>query len=191
MNSPLTENRASRIPTTLDPEMRGESDQSSRHRYLAKLLDTLEVGVLVADDAAVYVYVNRAACELFDRPPSDMMGHHLSEFIDPARGVEVGEQWEAFLSHGVQTGTFSIRLPDGSPRMFQFKARANFVPGLHCSFITPIFDRWKANANDLTICAWTKRIRVGQQWLSIEDYLFEVHGLRASHGICPEAVLAF
>jgi hypothetical protein len=42
----------------------------------------------------------------------------------------------------------------------------------------------------LTICAWTKRIKVADEWLSVEDYLLKVHGLTVTHGICPDAVQA-
>jgi hypothetical protein len=40
----------------------------------------------------------------------------------------------------------------------------------------------------ITMCAWTRRIRIGEQWLSVEEYLNQVHGLAVTHGICPEAV---
>ncbi|MDQ1474590.1 MAG: hypothetical protein QOJ99_6070 [Bryobacterales bacterium] len=39
----------------------------------------------------------------------------------------------------------------------------------------------------LTMCAWTKRIKVADRWLSVEEYLLQVHGLRVTHGICPDA----
>ena len=41
----------------------------------------------------------------------------------------------------------------------------------------------------LIVCAWTKRIKVGDRWLSLEQYLLEVHCITVSHGICPEAAL--
>ena len=81
--------------------------------YLRELFERLDVGVLVADDAAFYIDVNRAACRLFGRSPSDIIGHHLSEFIENARAAEVNVQWRAFLRDGVQDGVFTIQLPDG------------------------------------------------------------------------------
>jgi PAS domain-containing protein len=153
----------------------------------------LDLGVLIADDAAVYVDVNKAACELFGRRPSEIVGHHLSEFIEGARVHEVDVQWKAFLRDGSQAGVFSIQLPNGSSRAFNFQARANFVEGLHCSFVTasPDLQQVPDAQSRVTMCAWTRRVRVGDKWLDIEHYLKLVHGLDVSHGISPDAFAAF
>ncbi len=39
----------------------------------------------------------------------------------------------------------------------------------------------------LTICMWTKQIRIGGEWMSIERYLTEQCGIRLTHGISKEA----
>ncbi len=39
----------------------------------------------------------------------------------------------------------------------------------------------------LTICMWTKQVRVGGEWIPIERYLSEYCGLRLTHGISKEA----
>jgi hypothetical protein len=39
----------------------------------------------------------------------------------------------------------------------------------------------------LTICMWTKQIRIEGEWISIERYLTEYCGIRLSHGISKEA----
>lgn len=39
----------------------------------------------------------------------------------------------------------------------------------------------------LTICAWTKKIKVGEKWLSMEEYLSTQLGLHLTHGISEEA----
>lgn len=38
----------------------------------------------------------------------------------------------------------------------------------------------------LTVCAWTKQIRVGGEWLSFEDFIEAKLGLRISHGMHPD-----
>jgi PAS domain S-box-containing protein len=53
-----------------------------------RLFENLEVGILIATDQAVYVDVNHAACRLFNRSRSEMIGRHLSEFIEGARVAE-------------------------------------------------------------------------------------------------------
>jgi len=39
----------------------------------------------------------------------------------------------------------------------------------------------------LTVCAWTKRIRTGEEWQTIEDFLTTRLHLKVTHGISDEA----
>jgi hypothetical protein len=38
------------------------------------------------------------------------------------------------------------------------------------------------------ICAWTKRIRINGQWLTLEEFLKNHFKVSVSHGISPEAI---
>jgi CHASE3 domain sensor protein len=42
----------------------------------------------------------------------------------------------------------------------------------------------------VTICAWTKQVRLNGEWISIEEYLHRVHHIRISHGISPKRAKA-
>ncbi len=39
----------------------------------------------------------------------------------------------------------------------------------------------------LTVCAWTRQIRVGGEWLSFENFIEARLGFQISHGIHPDA----
>lgn len=39
----------------------------------------------------------------------------------------------------------------------------------------------------LTICAWTGKVKSGNDWISIEKFLNQILGVQISHGISPEA----
>ncbi len=82
---------------------------------------------------------------------------------------------------------------DGTTRHVQFHARAHFVPGLHCSFLSAVgaAPLTAKAADTLTVCAWSKRVLFEGQWLTLEEYLLLAHGLRVSHGISPEASRQF
>lgn len=43
----------------------------------------------------------------------------------------------------------------------------------------------------LTVCAWTKQIRVGGEWLSFESFIETKLGLQVTHGIHPDAVTQY
>lgn len=157
---------------------------------LRTMLDVFPTAVLVADDEANYLAANRAACELLGRTSEQVIGLHLSEIVAPGRRLEVDAQWRAFLRDGSQSGIFTLQLPDGTNRVIHFDARANFIPGLHCSFMVAESHRMAqaTPGGDLPLmCAWTKQMRVNGAWISIEDYLEKHHQVIVSHGISPTA----
>lgn len=164
----------------------------SRELFQA-LFEASSVGMLVADDDATYVEANRVACALFGRQRDTLVGAHLSDLVEGARRAEVNVQWQAFLRDGVQAGLFPILLPDGSRRMVAFQAMAHIVPGRHVSFLEPApvpipSDDGQPPPPVLVMCAWTKRVQQGTDWIPLEDYLARVHGVLVSHGISPQAV---
>jgi len=158
--------------------------------YLRELFESLPIAVLLADDDANYVDVNGAACELLQRERSELIGRSVSSVLAPGRAADVDIQWKAFLRDGEQSGEVELLLPDGSIQMAHFHARANFAPGLHCSFMNRAAvsaRRESADGSLLTMCAWTKQVRVGDEWMSIEHYLADHHAMRISHGVAPDA----
>jgi len=157
--------------------------------YLKMLFEHSPTGVMIADDHARYVDVNRAACELLGRARDAIVGEHLSTIVAPGRQAEVDLQWQAFLRDGSQHGIFEVLRMDGTTRHVQFHARAHFVPGLHCSFLSAVgvAPLTGKAADTLTVCAWSKRVLFEGQWLTLEEYLLLAHGLLVSHGISPEA----
>lgn len=42
----------------------------------------------------------------------------------------------------------------------------------------------------VTVCAWTKQVRDGEQWMSLESYLVRRFGLKITHGISDQAAAA-
>lgn len=158
--------------------------------YLRALFENLPIAVLLADDQARYVDANAAACELLERTRANLIGARVSDVIAAGREAEVSVQWKAFLRDGRQSGVFEFVLPSGASRRAHFHAVANFAPGLHCSFMSPVLDSTAANPERdalLTMCAWTKQVQVGEKWMSIERYLSENHSLQISHGVAPDA----
>ncbi|KAI9003321.1 hypothetical protein DFJ74DRAFT_694455 [Hyaloraphidium curvatum] len=150
------------------------------------LIDHLDVAVLVADDSANYLEANEAACRLFRRGRDGIVGHHLSEFVVDGTLESVNAQWRVFLRDGVQSGVFPLKLAPGIEVLASFNARANVLPGLHCSFLNAV-ERPPSGPDVLTLCAWTHRVSWKGGWVSLEQYLREAHGVSVSHGMCPEA----
>ena len=157
--------------------------------YLRMLFEHYPTGVVIADDNACYVDANGAACELLGHTCDALVGQHLSTIVAPGRHAEVDVQWQSFLRDGSQHGIFEVLRKDGTMREVQFHARANFAPGLHCSFLSEVGARpVPGNADaSLTVCAWSKRVLFEGQWLTLEEYLLLAHGLLVRHAMSPEA----
>jgi hypothetical protein len=83
-----------------------------------------------------------------------------------------------------------IVLNDGETLSIHYDARANIAPGIHCVLFSPEEppDPRGEPEEMLVMCAWTKRVKSGERWLPVEEFLMERLGVRISHGICPAAM---
>lgn len=158
--------------------------------YLSALFDLLPTGVMIADDAGNYVRVNPAAYEALGWPRGSLIGKDVGTLVPRTQRHVVESQWKAFLRDGRQSGVFTMQTAGGEPRDVYFDAIAHFAPGLHISFVTrkPRPTTPRKDDDILTMCAWSKRILHQGRWLTIEEYLRDVHGLTVSHGLAPDAL---
>jgi hypothetical protein len=88
---------------------------------------------------------------------------------------------------------FPLKVAAGDVRLARFSARANVVPGLHCSFLNdePVQSASGAAEPMLIVCAWTQRVFWRDRWVSLPQYLLEAHGVAVTHGMCPAAFALF
>jgi GAF domain-containing protein len=42
--------------------------------------------------------------------------------------------------------------------------------------------------NLITVCAWTKKIRIGGRWITFDEFIRDELGLQITHGMTPEAL---
>jgi PAS domain S-box-containing protein len=96
--------------------------------------------MLIADDARRYVDANPAACALLGLPREQLVGTRIDDYGD-GDPAEVGEAWTRFLEAGEQDGTMTLRAHDGTPRVVEFRARANVIPGRHLSILRDVTQR--------------------------------------------------
>ncbi|MEO8295188.1 MAG: PAS domain-containing protein [Gemmatimonadota bacterium] len=175
------------------PDKDSRSSVISADAYKA-LITNLEMGVLIASDEAVYLDANDAACELYGRERAEIVGRTLYDFVGADRRGEVAIQWAAFLRDGHQDGMFPISAPDGSTRWLAFHAQAHFAPGLNVSFLTPATEpaaEVSTSEELVTVCAWTKDLRLKGKWVTLENYLALKDGVVVTHGVSPRAFAAF
>ena len=52
--------------------------------------------------------------------------------------------------------------------------------------LSQIFDETKSSNHMVTVCAWSKKVLIENQWLTLEEFFTEKLGLKISHGMNPE-----
>jgi PAS domain S-box-containing protein len=116
----------------------------SAHTFRA-IWECSPFAVLVADDDGHYVDANAAACRMFECSREELIGKHLSEFvesadIEPTRGL-----WHEFREQKAQEGEFPLVSADGTRKRLRYHAVADFAPGLHVSFLEDVTQARAAN----------------------------------------------
>jgi PAS domain-containing protein len=93
--------------------------------------------ILISDDDRQFVEVNEAAVTTFGLPRSEIVGRRIDEFFTSAAGEAIAVAWNDFVAKGVKSGICETGAP-GRPRKFEFRAKANFAPGLHLSVLREV-----------------------------------------------------
>jgi PAS domain S-box-containing protein len=117
-----------------------ESVRQSEQQYRA-LFDQVQNAVLLADDNGRYIDANPAACALMGLPCEELIGKSLAQFAPPGNAPEVKASWREFLQTGSQTGEIVLQRLDGTPRILEYRARANVRPGVHLSILRDVTDQ--------------------------------------------------
>ncbi|WP_017721225.1 PAS domain S-box protein [Kamptonema formosum] len=116
-----------------------EALQESAHQLQAVFEAAMDA-MVIADDSGEYIAANPAAGELFGLPPKELAGRHLVEFAT-APLSQLQQQWRRFRELGRATGEFGLRRADGSARLVEYSAVANFLPGRHLSVLRDVSHR--------------------------------------------------
>ncbi|MDQ2947423.1 MAG: ATP-binding protein [Acidobacteriota bacterium] len=127
----------------MSPQLERSHPASDTELFRA-LFDHALDAVLISDDRGVYVQANGAACELIGAPCEEILGRPVAEFFDMRQTQSVDDAWGSFLEQGTMQGECWVRRVDGQQRCCSFRAKANFVPGLHMSFLRDITDQKEA-----------------------------------------------
>jgi hypothetical protein len=73
------------------------------------------------------------------------------------------------------------------PQEFWFEALAVlFVATAVIAATLWIFQRLRRLEGFIEVCAWCRKINVGEDWIAFEQYLKREHDVQSSHSICPE-----
>jgi len=72
------------------------------------------------------------------------------------------------------------------PQEFWFEALAVIVVATGVVMATLwVFRRLRFLESLIEICAWCRKVNVGEKWVPFEQYMKVEHDVRSTHGICP------
>jgi len=94
-------------------------------------------GMLITNDAGVYMDANPAACALFGRSREELMGASFRS-LSAEPQARLSERWQGFIEAGHAAGEWKLRRPDGEMRVVQYTSVANVAPGLHLSIVRDV-----------------------------------------------------
>ncbi|HEY0160355.1 MAG TPA: ATP-binding protein [Thermoanaerobaculia bacterium] len=106
------------------------SDDALAARYRA-LFEATPDGIMIVDDAGVYVDLNDAMCRMFGGTREELLGRHFTDFMPPDQLDAAVQAFAELQKTGGMAVEFPIRRTDGTLLNLEWRSRANFVPGLH------------------------------------------------------------
>jgi len=103
------------------------------------VFDNAYEAMVITDDDGRYVDVNPAACELFGRSRSELLGARSGDAAGNA--ADSGQRWSKLVTDGSAAGLHTVVRPDGEVRETEFAAKANVLPGRHLSVLRDVTER--------------------------------------------------
>ena len=115
---------------------------TAREHQLKTMIDSAHDAILVADDDAIYIEANPAACDLLGLPREALIGRSVREFLEP--NFDFDKSWKAFREQKRERGELRLVRPDGGIRYVEYTSTVDFLPGRHVAFMRDITDRKRA-----------------------------------------------
>jgi AmiR/NasT family two-component response regulator len=178
-------------------------DQSEN--FLRKGFMSLPVGVIMADSGENVVFANGLARIHIGRsldadkkvPLAAVFSRATNDLPDNGEATERLGQVTEMSGRPLEVAYFEEPLvsnegePLGSIIVYQDAAHP-VIPGklgnVMREFMKSVGDQPLSPAQFITVCAWSKKIKVGDdRWVPFEEFLMHYLGLQVTHGMSPEA----
>src|SRR5215212_8889973 len=93
---------------------------AARHRAL---FETTPDGIMIVDDAGIYVDLNDAMCAILGGRREDLVGRHFRDFIPPERLDEAFAAFGDLQSGAALAMEFPVRALDGTITNLEWRSR--------------------------------------------------------------------
>jgi PAS domain S-box-containing protein len=113
-----------------------------REYQLRGIFESVLDAITIVDEQGFYVDANPAASRLFKLPYAELIGKHLSHFMETKLDFKL--LWREFQEQKQVTGITRLICLDGTIRDVEYSAIANFLPGLHLTVLHDVTERQQA-----------------------------------------------
>jgi hypothetical protein len=80
---------------------------------------------------------------------------------------------------------FGARKTPPRPQEYWFETMAVLLLAIAIVSATLwVFRRLRSMEHLIQVCAWCRKVNVGDEWVSFEQYMKRQHDVRSTHGIC-------
>ena len=117
-----------------------------REQRLSALFQNSMDTIILLDNDGVIVEANPAAAGLFGRPIEELIGERPVAFARRKDEQDFERIFGELLDAGARDDVMKIERPDGTIGHAEYRAKANYMPGLHVAFMRDITGRVEAEA---------------------------------------------
>lgn len=145
----------------------------------------------VVDRAGTIRFVNRVHPS---QEIAQVLGGRYLDYIAEGHRLQVSQVLDRVFAPAGEPEVFEALGPGADGNHVVYRSRIQPLPqagSVPYALITSVQLSKVRGADEdgetLTVCAWTNRVKLGDEWLPLESYLKRKYGLRISHGMSPEA----
>ncbi len=126
-------------------------------RLLSAIVFHPSAPILLTDDDRRHHDASVGASKVLGLPREKVIGRSLDDFAVPGIKPVLSERWRSLLKEGEQAGTLKLLAPDGTPRDFEYTAKANVLPVRHLVVLKEIGKgEAGANASQQPVPSWVQ-----------------------------------
>jgi len=114
-----------------------------QNKYKA-LFNDVQEGIIVMDNDSRIIEVNSAACAIFQIESEKFQTLQVRHIFPHNSDAESDRLWVKFMAEGIMFGYYKYLIPNGTYRYIDFKAKTNFIDGLHLAVFNDVTDKKQA-----------------------------------------------
>jgi PAS domain S-box-containing protein len=114
--------------------------KESERKYKGLFENALE-GIFIIDEQSYIIDANPAACKIYGFKKEEFLKLSVKEIFPHKTKEEASAIWSGFLKVGYISGLYKFQLKSGEFNYIDFKAKTNFLPGLHLAVFSNVTEK--------------------------------------------------